>query len=229
MRGASLLFLGFAVLALPCCARMVETRTETIIARDPGRRVDAWHPERDRIDLAVRVEGDALAVRVARTRPCTLALGERRKIVTRVERSADTAGVVLEGIGAAALLGAGAAEANSDYMPGLGAIPLTVGVALGVGFVADLAAGSKKTSERTEIVQTGVQEEPACEQGPAAGAVVSFAIAGGPTLSCPCAQDGTCRVVVPESLWQAADDTLTVDTFVDGRPIGREQVKRVAR
>ena len=45
--------LACVLLALPACARMVETRTDTIVSREPGRKIEAWHPERDQLDVSV--------------------------------------------------------------------------------------------------------------------------------------------------------------------------------
>ena len=74
---------------------MSETRTDTIVSREPGYRIEAWRPDRDVIDASVRLEGDSLAASVRRSRACTYAIGERRRVVTKTDRSADTTMVVV--------------------------------------------------------------------------------------------------------------------------------------
>lgn len=207
---------------------MVETRTDTIVARERGQRVETWHPDRDRLDVSVGVEGDAIVALVGRTRACTLALGERRKVVTQIDKSADTTMLVVEGLAGAWLMGVGAKIGDSREVGGLGIIPFAIGAAFGAGFVYDLTAGSKETAERTEVVQTGVRESPACETGAGAGSVVSFAIAGGPSLSCTTAADGSCQVTIAADTWQASGGTLVVNVSVDGRLLRHEELKKTA-
>jgi len=208
---------------------MVETRTDTIVAREPGRKLEAWHPERDQFDVSVRAQGDALVASVVRARSCTWALGERRRIATHVDKSADTTQVVLEGIAAGWLMAIGASVGESDTVSGFGYYPFAVGAALGGGFVYDLAAGGEETVERHEIVQTGVQEGRACEVGAGADTAVAFAVAGGPSLSCRTGPDGSCEVSVAPDVWAASGGTLVVDVSVDGHLLRHEQLKRGAQ
>ncbi len=208
---------------------MSETRTDTIVSREPGYRIEAWRPDRDVIDASVRLEGDSLAASVQRSRACTYAVGERRRVVTKTDRSADTTMVVVEGVSAAALMAMGAkiGDSHSD-VSGIGVIPFAIGAGIGAGFVIDLLAGGQETTQHTEIVQTGVQDGPACQVGPAPFAVVSFAVAGGPVLSCTTSAEGTCKVELPPAIRQAPGKELSVDVLVDGRLHRHEELRKQA-